>query len=128
MRSSGGFSQPAGREIYDVSRSSVLSRWLAEVYIDVGQVSIQEDVERDPRLELDSYDSAQGSWEEDWESNVTEQVRLDFPCFLLYRLDEKDSSGNFLWVLISWSPDIAHTRYYSYQYRSGTSGQQYNVL
>ena len=101
---------------------------MAVVYTDVGQVSIQEEVERDPRLELDCYDSAQGSWEEDWESNVTEQVRLDFPCFLLYRLDEKDSSGNFLWVLISWSPDIAHTRYYSYHYSSGTSGQQYNVL
>ena len=110
MRSYGGFSQPAGTEIYDASRFSVLSLSLGEVYTDVGQVSIQEEVERDPRLELDCYDSAQGSWEEDWERNVTEQVRLDFPCFLLYRLDEKDSSGNFLWILISWSPDIAHTR------------------
>ena len=75
-------------------------------------------MERDPRLELDCYDSAQGSWEDDWERNVPEQVRLEVPCFLLYRLDEKDSSGNFLWVLISWSPDIAHTRYLLQYYSS----------
>ena len=98
-------------EIFAALRFSVLvSGWLGEDHTHVGQVSIQEEVDRDPRLELDSYDSAQGSWEEDWERNVPEQVRLDFPCFLLYRLDEKDSSGNYLWVLISWSPDIAHTR------------------
>ena len=38
-------------------------------------------------------------------------VELDFPCFILYRLDEKDASGNYMWILISWSPDIAHTRF-----------------
>ena len=98
-------------EILDALRFSIIKlAGLAEVPPVVSQVSIQEEPDRDPRLELDSYDSAQGSWEEDWERNVGEQVRLDFPCFLLYRLDEKDSSGNFLWLLISWSPDIAHTR------------------
>ena len=35
---------------------------------------------------------------------------MDTPCFILFRTDDRDSSGNFLWVLISWSPDIAHTR------------------
>ena len=38
------------------------------------------------------------------------QLEHDQPCFLLYRLDEKDSSDSFLWVLLSWSPDNSHTR------------------
>ena len=41
-------------------------------------------------------------------------VELDFPCFILYRLDEKDARGNYMWILISWSPDIAHTRFDNY--------------
>ena len=74
------------------------------------KVSIQEEVEREPKLDLDRFEGARGGWEEDWERTVPDMVSTDFPCFILFRLDEVDSSGNYLWVLISWSPDIAHTR------------------
>ena len=76
------------------------------------QVSIEEGVERErePQLCLDGVDSARAGWEEDWERTVPGLVRMDTPCFILFRTDDRDSSGNFLWVLISWSPDIAHTR------------------
>merc|ERR1712107_774032 len=50
-----------------------------------------------------------GTWEEDWE--LSELIEHDQPCFLLYRLDERDSSGGcFRWLLLSWSPDHASTR------------------
>ena len=51
------------------------------------------------------------SWEEDWDSLVSSQAENDVPCFVLFRLDEKDEGDNYLWVLLSWSPDSSHTRY-----------------
>ena len=41
---------------------------------------------------------------------VTRQAENDVPCFLLFRLDEKDEGESYLWVLVSWSPDSSHTR------------------
>merc|ERR1712241_749832 len=73
-------------------------------------VSIQEDTDRNHALHLGTEFPSKGSWEDDWEGTVPQCVELDFPCFILYRLDEKDASGNYMWILISWSPDIAHTR------------------
>ena len=61
-------------------------------------------------LELDSDFPTKGTWEDDWEKTVPLCANMDVPCFILYRLDEKDGSGNYMWILISWSPDIAHTR------------------
>ena len=42
---------------------------------------------------LESKISAHGTWEEDWEASVPTFVEMDFPCFILYRLDERDNSG-----------------------------------
>ena len=61
-------------------------------------------------LELDSDFPTKGTWEDDWEKTVPLCANMDVPCFILYRLDDKDGSGNYMWILISWSPDIAHTR------------------
>lgn len=74
------------------------------------QVTIHEHQDQHPVLELDSDFPTKGTWEDDWEKTVPPCVNMDFPCFILYRLDEKDGSGNYMWILISWSPDIAHTR------------------
>ena len=41
---------------------------------------------------------------------VPPQLDEDHPAFILYRLDDKDASDGFLWILLSWSPDHAHTR------------------
>ena len=41
---------------------------------------------------------------------VPPQLDPDQPAFILYRLDEKDTSEGFLWIFLSWSPDHAHTR------------------
>jgi hypothetical protein len=83
-----------------------------------------------PRLELDTHQvtpgpgletvraqGADGSWEEDWQ--LPDLVESDQPCFLLYRLDERDSSGGcFRWILVSWSPEIANTRSFSFTLRA----------
>lgn len=72
------------------------------------KVSISEDGPH-PQLELDSHQGAEGSWEDDW--CLPDMIDQDQPCFLLYRLDERDSSGGcFRWLLVSWSPDHAPTR------------------
>ena len=73
-------------------------------------MTIHDQPDQHPALELDSDFPTNGTWEEDWERTVPQCAEIDFPCFILYRLDEKDGSGNFMWILISWSPDIAHTR------------------
>ena len=66
-----------------------------------------------PELVLDKSLETVGGWEEDWDPMVPGLVEADTPCFILYRLDEKDSGGCFLWVLLSWSPDTSHTRSFS---------------
>jgi len=63
-----------------------------------------------PELVLDKSLETVGGWEEDWDPMVPGLVEADTPCFILYRLDEKDSGGCYLWVLLSWSPDTSHTR------------------
>jgi len=64
-----------------------------------------------PELVLDSSKEAENStWEEDWDSCVPNSMDSDTPCFVLYRLDEKDSGGCHLWVMISWTPESSPTR------------------
>jgi len=73
------------------------------------KVSIHEEDGKDACLGLDSEQEAGGSWEDDWDKTVPGEIDPDQPCFILYRLDEKDSSG-YRWILMSWSPDHANTR------------------
>ena len=75
-------------------------------------VKVSINSEAMPQLVLDkSMEAGAGSWEEDWEGMVTTSVEADTPCFILFRLDEKDSGGCYLWTLLSWSPDTSQTRY-----------------
>jgi len=72
------------------------------------KVSISGDA--NPELVLDNSLEQASDWETDWESMVSDQVENDVPCFVLFRLDEKDEGESYLWVLVSWSPDSSHTR------------------
>jgi len=40
---------------------------------------------------------------------VPKEIDPDQPCYILYRLDEKDSSG-YRWIFLTWSPDHANIR------------------
>ena len=66
---------------------------------------------QDPQLTLDtSVESGGDSWDQEWEATVPCHVQDSSPCFILYRLDDKDAGEFYLWVLISWSPDNSPTR------------------
>jgi len=54
-----------------------------------------------PELQLDTLLEPVSTWDSDWDTMLPPQLEPDQPCFLLYRLDEKDSSDSFLWVLLS---------------------------
>jgi len=73
------------------------------------KVSIVSDP--DPSLELDTAIETEDSdsWERDWERMISPQLHTEQPCYILFRLDEKDNTG-FLWIFLSWSPDHAPTR------------------
>ena len=66
------------------------------------KVCIREDVDKHPSLEVESDYPVRGSWEDDWEKTVPHCADSDAPCFILYRLDERDASEKYLWLLISW--------------------------
>jgi len=72
------------------------------------KVSISD--EANPELVLDNSLEQESGWAEDWDRFVPSQAENDVPCFLLFRLDERDEGENYLWVLVSWSPDSSHTR------------------
>jgi len=63
-----------------------------------------------PALELEESREMGGTWDQDWDSLLPPLVDSDMPAYFLYRLDDKDTSGNYFWIFISWSPDHAPTR------------------
>jgi hypothetical protein len=45
-------------------------------------------------------------WKVDFNNYVLDSVDVNSPCFIFYRLDEKNkATGQWLWLFISWSPD-----------------------
>ena len=38
---------------------------------------------------------------------IQPQLLEDKPCYIFYRLDERNSYQNFLWVFMSYTPDNA---------------------
>lgn len=60
-------------------------------------------------LSLDLSKEAVGDWKQDWDTLVLRHIENDEPCYLFYRLDDKDGEA-YRWILISWSPDSASVR------------------
>jgi len=73
-------------------------------------IKVQISSSSTPALELDNKWEASGSWEEDWEALVSKALQDDQPCYILFRLDERDASESFYWTLIAWTPDDSPTR------------------
>lgn len=61
------------------------------------------------QLCLDNHKKVQHTWDKDFDSFVQPLIEENQPCYLLYRLDSKDSLG-YEWLFISWSPDTAPIR------------------
>ncbi|KAL0277199.1 UNVERIFIED_CONTAM: hypothetical protein PYX00_004563 [Menopon gallinae] len=60
-------------------------------------------------LVLADYKKVNKTWDSDFEKFVPSLIVEDQPCYILYRLDTKNSSG-YDWLLISWTPDTATVR------------------
>lgn len=58
---------------------------------------------------LEEHAETSGDWRKDWNKLVLKVLDNDEPCYIFYRLDEKESSA-YRWVLISWSPDSSSVR------------------
>lgn len=50
-----------------------------------------------------------GSWEEDWDELILSCLEDKQPCYLLYRLDNRNDMG-YEWIFISYSPDFSPVR------------------
>jgi twinfilin-like protein len=61
------------------------------------------------QLVLASHKDVKSTWDKDFDKYVTPLVEENQPCYLLYRLDSKNSSG-YEWLFVSWSPDTAPIR------------------
>nr|CAI5845579.1 unnamed protein product [Callosobruchus analis] len=61
------------------------------------------------KLVKESYKEVKHSWDKDFEKYVPPLVEENQPCYILFRLDGKDSSG-YEWLFISWCPDTAPVR------------------
>lgn len=68
------------------------------------KISIEEE-----QLVLADHKDVKNNWEKDFDKYVTPSIQENQPCYILYRLDTKNSSGHE-WLLISWSPDTAPIR------------------
>lgn len=62
------------------------------------------------QLALDEAKETKGSWKEDWDGYVLRVIDDNEPCYLLYRMDEKQDGDTYKWLMISWSPDSASIR------------------
>ncbi|XP_075236402.1 twinfilin actin binding protein [Lycorma delicatula] len=65
---------------------------------------------KDEELTLDGFKEKKSSWENDYDKFVPGFVEPEQPSFILYRLDTRNQSGGYDWLLISWSPDDSPVR------------------
>lgn len=65
-------------------------------------------------LELNNFKlvtDGSDDWQIDFNNYVLESVEPNSPCFIFYRLDEKNkATGQFLWLFISWSPECVSNK------------------
>ncbi|KAI1278816.1 Twinfilin-2 [Halotydeus destructor] len=65
---------------------------------------------KDEQLALDEHNEPDGKWQEDYGKLVPKLLFDKQPCYVLFRLDTKNSSSQFDWLLITWSPEGSPVR------------------
>lgn len=58
---------------------------------------------------MQDHTNERNNWEKDYDKHVIPLIEENQPCYILYRLDNKNSLG-YEWLFISWSPDSAPVR------------------
>ncbi|XP_078802947.1 twinfilin-2 isoform X1 [Oryzias latipes] len=74
-----------------------------------GSIRIMKIIIRNEELVLDSCREPVHSWEKDYDQFLLPLLTPQQPCYILYRLDSKNSQG-YEWIFISWSPDHSPVR------------------
>lgn len=53
------------------------------------------------------YSEPKGSWENDMDKMLPPILEDKRPCYIFFRLDERNAHQNYLWVFMSYTPDFA---------------------
>jgi twinfilin-like protein len=61
------------------------------------------------QLTLTDSTRPQGTWQDDWDSQILCRLEDKQPCYIFYRLDNRTDVG-FEWIYISYSPDFSPVR------------------
>ena len=65
---------------------------------------------KDEQLILDEYKEQDSKWVEDYQRYVNALLLDKQPCYLLIRLDTKNASALYEWLLLVWSPEGSPVR------------------
>ena len=68
-------------------------------------INDKEELTLDTERDVHSQD-----WKVDYNELVLKVIEPKTPCYIFYRLDEKNSTG-YSWLFISWSPDFASIKH-----------------
>ena len=63
----------------------------------------------DEAMVISAQAPVSGDFREDWDATLLPLLEDEAPCYILYRMDTKNSSG-YDFTFIAWSPDFAHVR------------------
>lgn len=61
------------------------------------------------QLVLEDSTGPHGTWEEDWDSLILPRLEEKQPCYMFFRLDNRNDSG-YEWIYICYTPDFAIVR------------------
>ncbi|CAH0394756.1 unnamed protein product [Bemisia tabaci] len=78
-------------------------------YLDLDVRAFKVSIENE-ELTLSHFEKVKGSWKEDFDDLVPPLVFPSQPAYILYRLDTKNETTGYDWLLISWSPDDSPVR------------------
>ena len=59
------------------------------------------------KLVAGEYREPSRSWEQDLDAMVQPVLEDKKPCYIFFRLDERNAHQNYLWVFMSYTPDFA---------------------
>ena len=62
------------------------------------------------------YSEPRQTWEQDLDAMVPPVLEDKKPCYIFFRLDERNAHQNYLWVFMSYTPDraVVSTMHISY--------------
>jgi twinfilin-like protein len=63
------------------------------------------------QLALETYkETSSKDWKLDYNDCVVPVLDPKTPCYLFYRLDDKNDNNGYMWLFITWSPDFASVK------------------